>query len=154
MVWSRNIDKISKDSVWQKVSILYPKNLTMYSGSNRYQFLPLLFLTYIIFWSENTVALEHHTWKNSLKRDTQPLKGRDQTYKCSFRGIPKDNLVGKIYSVWKKNSVGGQILLRGWGWVWNQNLSVALLSQALKLPFILFLPPRARHLPQRYPQYV
>ena len=93
--------------------------------------------------------------KNSAKRDTQPLKGRDLTHKCSLGRILKDHLVEKIWSVWKKTRVGGKIILRGRGWVWHKNLSVALLSRAQELPFlILFWPPRAprvHHPPRGYP---
>ena len=34
--------------------------------------------------------------------------------------------------------VGGQIFCRGPVWVWRPNLSVALLSRAQELPFIIF----------------
>ena len=37
--------------------------------------------------------------KNSAKRDTRPLKGRDLNHKCSLGGIPKDHLVEKKWSV-------------------------------------------------------
>ena len=42
---------------------------------------------------------EHDLKKNSAKRDTRPLKGRDLTHKCSLGGIPKYYLAEKIWSV-------------------------------------------------------
>ena len=50
----------------------------------------------------------------------------------------KDHLVEKIWHFLNKTWVGGRIFLRGRGLVLHQNLSVALLSRAQELPFIMF----------------
>ena len=61
-----------------------------------------------------------------------------------IKGNPKRLLSRKNLECLKKKTwMGGQIFLRGRGWVWHQNLSVALLFQAQKLPSLLFRPPQA-----------
>ena len=54
--------------------------------------------------------------KNSAKRDTRPLKGRDLIINVHQGGIPKDHIIEKI-GVSEKISLAGNIFLRGWGWV-------------------------------------
>ena len=44
--------------------------------------------------------------KNSAKRDTRPLTGRDLTHKCSLRGNPKRSLRRKTLECLKKNLSG------------------------------------------------
>ena len=53
--------------------------------------------------------------KNSAKRDTRPLKGRDLTHKCSLRGNPKRSFSRKIWSVWRKKLGWGVKFFKGSG---------------------------------------